>query len=185
MVRRSLSVDDASGDDNRDFGFKFNEKLKVTRPSVFIYKTMVRSMARYYLPWRCKLSLAFVFDHLRLEAAMNEIFSEKVVTSRRTYFFDVKETKEGAKYLVIGELTQVGSELERHRVMVFEESLDSFMHGLDKAVDFILGNEAAEGGDGSARREAEEERQAVENREVINILRRVEKKVDEVREHFK
>ena len=67
---------------------------------------------------------------------MNEIFSEKVVTSRRTYYFDVKETKDGTKYLVIGELTQVGSELERHRVMVFEESLEMFMDGLDKAVEF-------------------------------------------------
>ena len=45
---------------------------------------------------------------------MSEIFSEKVMGGRRTYFFDVKETKDGTKYLVIGELTQVGDDLERH-----------------------------------------------------------------------
>ena len=116
---------------------------------------------------------------------MNEIFSEKVVTSRRTYYFDVKETKDGAKYLVIGELTQVGHELERHRVMVFEESLDSFMEGLDKAVDFILNGEAGGGGNEMQGGEAGGEGQATDEREVIKILKRMEKKVDEVRGHFR
>ncbi len=116
---------------------------------------------------------------------MNEIFSEKVVTSRRTYYFDVKETKEGAKYLVIGEVTQVGSELERHRVMVFEESLESFMEGLDKAVDYILNSETREDEKGRQREEEEEEGEAREEMEMIKILKRVEKKVDQVREHFK
>jgi hypothetical protein len=116
---------------------------------------------------------------------MNEIFSEKVVTSRRTYFFDVKETREGAKYLVIGELTQVGSELERHRVMVFEESLDSFIDGLDKAVEFILNGI---GDEEEAERLRENTEGAEETRgetEVIKTLKRIEKKIDEVRGHFK
>jgi hypothetical protein len=113
---------------------------------------------------------------------MNEIFSEKVVTSRRTYYFDVKETREGAKYLVIGELTQVGSELERHRVMVFEESLEFFLEGLDKAVNFILESEAVDEGEES-RREGRES--AVDRRELVRMLERIEKKVDQVREHFR
>jgi len=116
---------------------------------------------------------------------MKEIFSEKVVTSRRTYYFDVKETREGAKYLVIGELTQVGSELERHRVMVFEESLDLFMDGLDKAVEFILENVrevSEEETRGGVAAEAEE---AGGEAEQIKRLRRIEKKIDEIRGHFK
>jgi hypothetical protein len=112
---------------------------------------------------------------------MNEIFSEKVVTSRRTYYFDVKETREGAKYLVIGELTQVGSELERHRVMVFEESLDLFLEGLDKAADFIVDSEAVEDGDESRG----EDGPVVDKREVMRALKRIERKVDQVREHFR
>ncbi|MGA9771129.1 MAG: DUF3276 family protein [Blastocatellia bacterium] len=112
---------------------------------------------------------------------MNEIFSEKVVTSRRTYFFDVKETREGAKYLVIGELTQVGSELERHRVMIFEESLDSFMDGLDKAVEFILNSVRNEGEAETLREDAA----GAEETDVIKTLKRIEKKLDEVRGHFK
>lgn len=113
---------------------------------------------------------------------MNEIFSEKVVTSRRTYYFDVKETREGAKYLVIGELTQVGSELERHRVMVFEESLEFFLEGLDKAVNFILESEAVDEGEES-RREGRES--AVDRSELVRMLERIEEKVDQVREHFR
>jgi len=116
---------------------------------------------------------------------MSEIFSEKVVTSRRTYFFDVKETKDGSKYLVIGELTQVGSELERHRVMVFEESLESFMEGLDKAVEFIIGSDTDVDEDESRREDTDEMEQASDKREVIKILKRVEKKIDQVRGHFK
>jgi hypothetical protein len=116
---------------------------------------------------------------------MSEIFSEKVVTSRRTYFFDVKETKDGSKYLVIGELTQVGSEVERHRVMIFEESLESFMEGLDKAVAFILNDERGENDNGGQGEYSEGEEQAGDNREVMKMLKRIENKVDDVRGHFK
>src|SRR5690349_19675972 len=105
---------------------------------------------------------------------MNEIFSEKVVTSRRTYYFDVKETREGVKYLVIGELTQVGSETERHRVMVFEENIDAFMDGLDKVVEFILNN-ARDAGE--VRMPEEEGGGTAEPRgdsEEIRMLKRIE-----------
>lgn len=116
---------------------------------------------------------------------MSEIFSEKVVTSRRTYFFDVKETKDKSKYLVIGELTQVGNELERHRVMVFEESLEMFMDGLDKAVEFILNSERVDEENEGPREDREEVEMTSDKKDMLRILRRVEKKIDEVRGHFK
>ncbi|HKQ03836.1 MAG TPA: DUF3276 family protein [Blastocatellia bacterium] len=116
---------------------------------------------------------------------MREIFSEKVVANRRTYYFDVKETREGAKYLVIGELTQVGSELERHRVMVFEESLESFMDGLDKAVEFILAAGRVDEPPATQRGDVEEAEEANEETEEIKRLKRIERKVDEIRGHFK
>lgn len=131
------------------------------------------------------MSRDYEFDYTLLEGAMSEIFTEKVMTSRRTYFFDVKETREGAKYLVIGELTQVGNETERHRVMVFEESLESFMDGLDKAVEFILNGEAGDEGAASMREDGEDGDVIRDKKEVIKILRRVERKIDQVREHFK
>ena len=116
---------------------------------------------------------------------MSEIFSEKVMTGRRTYFFDVKETKDGSKYLVIGELTQVGNELERHRVMIFEESLDIFMDGLDKAVEFILNSDRMDESNEEPKEDKEKVEMASDKKDVLRILRRVEKKIDDVRGHFK
>ena len=67
-----------------------------------------------------------------------ELFSERVSTGERTYFFDVKESVEKAKYLVISESKQVGGTHEHNRVMVFEEDILAFNNGLKKAVKFII-----------------------------------------------
>jgi len=65
---------------------------------------------------------------------MKEIFSEKVTAGSRTYFFDVKESDQGARYLVISESRQTGSTFEHHRVVVFEEHLEKFSEIFDQAV---------------------------------------------------
>jgi hypothetical protein len=121
---------------------------------------------------------------------MSEIFSEKVFGGRRTYFFDVKETKDSSKYLVIGELTQVGDDLERHRVMVFEENLESFRAGMEKAIEFIReGRESA--GERDRSSDGQEEFCAHCGAEinyggddVRETLERIEKGVEEIRKHF-
>jgi len=66
-----------------------------------------------------------------------ELFSEKVTAGSRTYFFDVKQSQEGTRYLVISESRAVGEEYEHHRVMVFEENLEAFIAGFDKTLDFL------------------------------------------------
>jgi hypothetical protein len=66
-----------------------------------------------------------------------ELFTEKVTAGSRTYFFDVKESKDGTKYLVISESQQPSSGREHHRVMVFEENLEVFNEGFQKAVQFL------------------------------------------------
>ena len=63
-----------------------------------------------------------------------EIFSGKVSAGQRTYFFDVKEASEGAKYLVICESKRVGESFERNRIMLFEDSLPAFSEALQKAM---------------------------------------------------
>jgi len=67
-----------------------------------------------------------------------ELFSEKVRAGSRTYFFDVKESASGSKYLVINESRKVGASHEHNRIMVFEEDIQSFSEGLKKAADFML-----------------------------------------------
>ena len=60
----------------------------------------------------------------------------------RTYFFDVKESADGVKYLVISESRQVGVEsYEHNRVMVFQEHLVAFNEGFNKAVKFMIGED--------------------------------------------
>lgn len=66
-----------------------------------------------------------------------ELFSQKIRAGLRTYFFDVKQTKEKSLYLVISETKAVGTDHEHHRVMIFEEFIEAFMAGFDKTIDFI------------------------------------------------
>jgi hypothetical protein len=65
---------------------------------------------------------------------MKEIFSEKIAAGSRTYFFDVKESDQGVRYLVISESRQTGSASEHYRVVVFEEHLEKFSEIFDQAV---------------------------------------------------
>jgi DNA-directed RNA polymerase specialized sigma24 family protein len=66
-----------------------------------------------------------------------ELFSQKVRAESRTYFLDVKETRNGSKYLVISESRERGGNQERNRVWVFEEHLESFYAALTQVVDFL------------------------------------------------
>ena len=66
-----------------------------------------------------------------------ELFSQKVRAGIRTYFFDVKQSKENSLYLVISESKVVGNEHERHQVMIFEDRLEAFTVGFDKSISFI------------------------------------------------
>jgi len=72
------------------------------------------------------------------EGERKELFSEKIIAGRRTYFFDVKESIDGTRYLVISELKQVSEEdYEHHRIMVFQEHIPIFVKGLNKALKFM------------------------------------------------
>ena len=72
-----------------------------------------------------------------MEQERKELFSEKVVTRNRTYYLDVKEGRDGARYLVICEAKKTNDGHERSRVMVFEENLEAFTVALDKVVSFM------------------------------------------------
>jgi hypothetical protein len=66
-----------------------------------------------------------------------ELFSQKVRAGTRTYFFDVKQSKEKSLYLVISESKTVVADHEHHRVMIFEENIEAFKAGIDETIDFI------------------------------------------------
>lgn len=68
------------------------------------------------------------------------LFTEKVVAGSRYYYFDVKESKDGTKYLVINESRKISGNNETfdsNKIMIFEEHLVSFAEGIEKAFDFL------------------------------------------------
>jgi hypothetical protein len=69
-----------------------------------------------------------------------ELFSEKVSVGSRTYFFDVKESVDEVKYLVITESREVGEGTrKRNRVMIFQDNMSAFNEGFIKAIEFMFG----------------------------------------------
>jgi dihydrofolate reductase len=75
-----------------------------------------------------------------------ELFSEKVIAGRRTYYFDVKEDSHDALFLVISETRPAGDgSQERTRVVVYEEYASAFNKAMKDALRFMmLGEEGRE-----------------------------------------
>ena len=70
-----------------------------------------------------------------------EIFSSRVTSGRRTYFFNVKENRHGDIFLNMVESKKNDeSNFERHSIIVFEEDLENFLNGFDQAIKFIREN---------------------------------------------
>lgn len=63
----------------------------------------------------------------------NAIYSTMVRSGKTTYFVDVKEAKNGNKYLMISETRLDGDEKKRTTVRVFGETVDQFRQAIDEA----------------------------------------------------
>lgn len=67
-----------------------------------------------------------------------EVFSSRVLSEKRTYFFNVKENRNGDLFLNIVESKRHGdSDFERRSIVVFREDLESFVGEFQKAVSFM------------------------------------------------
>jgi len=71
-----------------------------------------------------------------------EIFTRVVRAGKRTYFFDVKATRNEDYYLTITESKKrLGKEgkffYEKHKIFLYKEDFDKFTEGLKGAVDYI------------------------------------------------
>lgn len=59
--------------------------------------------------------------------------SRVITAGKRTYYFDLKETVEQEKYLTITEVSPgKGGAIERHRIMIFEEHIPTFLEELNQ-----------------------------------------------------
>lgn len=79
-----------------------------------------------------------------------DVFSTPVRAGKRTYFFDVKITRNGQNYLTITEskrrfLNDEGKFIyEKHKIFLYREDFEKFIKGLDGAIRFIENGEYPE-----------------------------------------
>lgn len=68
------------------------------------------------------------------------VFSNKVKAGkRRTYFFDVKQTKGEDYYVTLTESTRrfEGEGYERHKIFLYKEDFNRFLEGLQETIDHV------------------------------------------------
>lgn len=78
-----------------------------------------------------------------------EIFSQVLRAGRRTYFFDVRETKAGDYYLTITESKKFTHDdgsfhYKKHKIYLYKEDFSEFSEILNKATDFIVNEKGQE-----------------------------------------
>lgn len=71
---------------------------------------------------------------------MESVFSKKIrAGKRRTYFFDVRQTKGEEYYLTLTESTKKFDRegYERHKIFLYKEDFNRFIDGLQETIDHI------------------------------------------------
>jgi len=97
------------------------------------------------------------------ERYRQEIHSNVIRAGKRTYFFDVKSTRNNEYYLTITEskkkFTDRGKfHYEKHKIFLYQEDFEKFKNSLDEVFDFIHENQP--------EIEPRENRKIVEKKEV-------------------
>lgn len=75
-------------------------------------------------------------------SAREDVYSKAIRAGRRTYFFDVKATRQNDYYLTITEskrrMTKDGRYyFEKHKIFLYKEDFEKFVEGLSEMIDFI------------------------------------------------
>lgn len=71
-----------------------------------------------------------------------EIYSNAVKAGKRTYFFDVKATRNGDYYLTITESKKKfdkdgNPSYEKHKIFLYKEDFEKFVDGLGDAINVV------------------------------------------------
>lgn len=78
-----------------------------------------------------------------------EIFSQTMRAGRRTYFFDVRETKAGDYYLTVTESKKFTNDdgsfnFKKHKIYLYKEDFAEFQERLAKATEYVLNEKGEE-----------------------------------------
>lgn len=71
---------------------------------------------------------------------MESVYSQRIrAGKRRTYFFDVRETRGNDYYLTITESRKKfdSDGYERHKIFLYKEDFNKFLKGLEEAVNYV------------------------------------------------
>lgn len=79
------------------------------------------------------------------------VFSKAIKAGKRIYYLDVKKNRKEGMFIAITESKKVVSldkddpqvNFEKHKIFLYKEDFEKFMHGLQQAIDFI-GHEQGE-----------------------------------------
>ena len=70
--------------------------------------------------------------------ARGELFTTEVYLDNRSYFFNVKENRNGDVFLQIVESkNKDGADVDRHQIAVFADDMQKFLQGVDRSLNFI------------------------------------------------
>lgn len=78
-----------------------------------------------------------------------EIFSKTIRAGKRTYFFDVKSTRNNEYYLTITEskkkfIDDGNFRYEKHKLFLYPEDFEKFSETFNEVIDYINENQPAE-----------------------------------------
>lgn len=73
------------------------------------------------------------------------VFSKVVKAGKRTYFFDVKTTRQNEHYITITESKKIfedsgNAHFEKHKIFLYKEDFEKFMDSFEDALQFIKEN---------------------------------------------
>ena len=84
-----------------------------------------------------------------METTQEEIYSKVLRAGRRTYFFDVRETKASDYYLTITESKKYSNDdgtffYKKHKIYLYKEDFSEFKDMLSEVMDFIISERGIE-----------------------------------------
>ena len=108
-----------------------------------------------------------------------EIHSKVIRAGKRTYFFDVKSTRNDEYYLTITESKKRFGEngkfsYEKHKIFLYKEDFTKFVESLQDVVDYIHENQPAEAGVKVEEETKAEVKEVVEETEPVKDYTNVE-----------
>ena len=78
-----------------------------------------------------------------MEHRKEELYSQAIPAGKRRYFFDVKETRGGDKFITIAESRRIFDNntgefyIDKNKIFLYKEDFEKFSKGLANAISFI------------------------------------------------